>query len=329
MVSIKPPKGWIDKNPTSLAYWEGSPEKGILRIFPVLEVLLGNLLWQAICVQKNPGDQIFDRGFTDSEFISEIADQKNLQLKKVGKKTQLIYSTAIALKLATQFSVDRRQIGSQILAAISTIRTNPDREISLQQEVWACLRVSLTPAGLIQLEPEDGAIARWLDFLCRHPPLIHSPFALTFSARTQDIFHLQATHARCCSLLQLAHREGLIVLTQPEQNPLTWQLTQPQSLPWLAAQELGLQNEDDQRLIFQLVDAVDRLSFTTPKGEAVYQSCRAICQELQQFLRHYPLLGEGKAHPLIHTRLGLILATQRILRLLLEDVLDIEAPIEM
>jgi hypothetical protein len=330
MVSTKPPKGWIDKKPTPLAHWEGSPEKGILRIFPVPGVLLDNLLQQAICLRENRGDQIFDEVFTVLEPPLEMADKGIFQLKKVGKKTQLIYSTGFALKLASQFSADRHHIGTQILTAISTVRPSSSGEMPLQKEFWSLLRVSLSAAGLIQLEPEDRAIALWLDFLCRHPPLIQFPDALTFSAGNGDIFHLQATHARCCSLLQLAQREGVIVLAQPEKNPLTWQLTQPQSLPWLAAnQELRLQDGSDRRLIVQLVDAVDYLSSTIPTGQAVYQSCQAICQELQQFLRRFPLLGERGATPLVHSRLGLILATQRILHLLLEDVLDIEAPIEL
>jgi hypothetical protein len=62
---------------------------------------------------------------------------------------------------------------------------------------------------------------------------------------TQNLFPVQYAHARCCSLLRLAHWQGLIKLRDLDFNTLNRQLIEPSPIPWL--------NDDQQTPFYGLL----------------------------------------------------------------------------
>ncbi len=229
-------------------------------------------------------------------------------------------------------------------------------------EIWNDITVQVTPGGLIQFAVGDRAIALWLDWLINYWPQ-QQPVAApngTVPSQTPDapfqaasnlanptsqtlaelgeelscarVFAVQHAYARCCSVLALAARQGMISLAPSPNSPLLWQLTQPESLPW---QELFTQSEllPERNLISQLVTVMDTVvpqSRQTQTREW-WRLAEAVSQAWMQLHRDRPVLGDQRqsAHHQIYTRLGLIMATQRVLHLLLEDLLGIYAPSEL
>ncbi|MDJ0702639.1 MAG: DALR anticodon-binding domain-containing protein [Leptolyngbyaceae cyanobacterium MO_188.B28] len=148
------------------------------------------------------------------------------------------------------------------------------------------------------------------------------------------VFSIQHAHARCCSLLRLAHQEKLIGLQDPKTNASLshWRIIQPAQLPWLnGAGKICFCNPSAWRLLDQLVEAVD-------VWEQVYSGHRSLCllaqavdlsEAFQGFHRHCRIWGEDRIRDpnLIQVRLGLIRATQAMLYLFLTYGLEQSAPV--
>ena len=100
---------------------------------------------------------------------------------------------------------------------------------------------------------EQGAGSRGEEFSPLHAaprPSASSPCPMP------NLFAVQYAHARCCSLVLLAHREGLIKLREPVPNtsPAFWSVISPNPLPWLNCDgTLRLNYPDERRLIGELI----------------------------------------------------------------------------
>jgi hypothetical protein len=229
--------------------------------------------------------------------------------------------------------------------------------------------VRATDSGLVQFELSDRAIAAWLDLLVQHfshlsqiqlsqekkrfkthksrdpdktrsdtdgsVPFLTSPSSCSFvpapSLTAAEIFTLQHTHARCCSLLRLAHQEGLVALSR-DQFPSNWRFTMPALIPWLTPEmQLLLNHPAERQLISQLfvaLDAIPSLSPACPK--IVLRLAQEVSQAFQAFYSAHPIWGSfKKSSKLAQARLGLVMASQRIIYLLVEDLLNISVPLEL
>ncbi|NJR14708.1 MAG: hypothetical protein HC785_02705 [Calothrix sp. CSU_2_0] len=145
------------------------------------------------------------------------------------------------------------------------------------------------------------------------------------SLASDSLFGVQYAHARCCSLLTLGEREGLIRINQHLQ------------IPWLIEDEAGgdrvegkfrLNDLTSWRLIGELVAALDDFADRDRVDMGHWQKTAiSISKAFEDFWRSCRIWGEVKidSPELALTRLGLVLVTQVVLQFLLEDKLGISA----
>lgn len=253
-----------------------------------------------------------------------------LSIKRARKAIPFVYVCAIAHQLATP-SRPAALIATQLVDTLLQPLPIPEED-SLSGIV-----VQATATGLLQFELSDRAIAAWLDRLLTKALPQESCEPLTSMEQqmllpTAAIFEVQYAHARCCSLLRLAHYEGLITLDRLDAAPLVWRMISPPSIPWLiSTAQLCLNYPADRQLLGHLVEASACLSDAAPRRrQQSLRSAQAIAQALQSFHRVHPLWCKTGTEPnLVVSQLGLLLATQRILHLLLADGLDLHPVVEL
>ncbi|PZD74245.1 Arginine--tRNA ligase [Acaryochloris thomasi RCC1774] len=239
------------------------------------------------------------------------------------------FVSAVALQLASQQSA--AEVAQALLAAVP---------VTQGLKLWV-----KAPAWIYGQFSAD-AIATHLQQLTAFPPRLPlpSPAALDASFSDPLLFPVQYAHARCCSLLCLAQREGLIDLRAGEQRFPT--ISTP--ISWCTAQDqLRLQHPAEQTLIRSLLDFPGALQ--TPKQvwrsdqwpgvplpwPLVHQRLVRYTQQWgEDFLHFYRdcrIFGEvsQQNRALSQARLGLIATTQRVLAFLLQDLLHLMAPEEL
>ncbi|MHC5827514.1 MAG: DALR anticodon-binding domain-containing protein, partial [Nostoc sp.] len=135
-----------------------------------------------------------------------------------------------------------------------------------------------------------------------------------------SLFAVQYAHARCCSLVLLAHREGLIKLRKPVSNtsPAFWSVIAPNPIPWLNCDgTLRLNHPDEHRLIAELVQVVDNIECPDVSGSVKWEKVALnLSQAFEKFWSNCRIWGEVKitSPEIAQARLGLLMATQSVLR---------------
>jgi arginyl-tRNA synthetase len=149
------------------------------------------------------------------------------------------------------------------------------------------------------------------------------------------LFAVQYAHARCCSLLRLAVREGLIEFWEIESDTksafgsaIPWK-----PISWLTCDEkLRFNHPAELRLIAELVQAVDNLENPDVMSSLKWEKAALnLSQAFENFWRKCRIWGEVKitSPELAEARLGLLMATQSVLRFLLEEKIGISALAEL
>ncbi|XHX77387.1 MAG: hypothetical protein RBJ76_23555 [Stenomitos frigidus ULC029] len=279
--------------------------------------------------QNNVAITIVDRVTTEQGVRSSLEQiVRAIPLKRASKAIPFVYVCAIAHRLATP-SQPAALIATQLVERLLQPLPLPE-EAPLSGIV-----VQATATGWLQFELSDRAIAAWLDRLLANALPQQLSVSLTSQERqmllpTAAVFEVQYAHARCCSLLRLAHSEGLITLDRLDVAPLVWRIVDPPSISWLTANaQLCLNHPADRSLLGHLIEALDCLSDESPhRTRQSLRSAQAIAQAMQSFHRVHPLWRKTGTEPhLVVAQLGLLLATQRILSLLLANGLDLH-PVE-
>ncbi|WP_258000153.1 DALR anticodon-binding domain-containing protein, partial [Fischerella thermalis] len=148
-----------------------------------------------------------------------------------------------------------------------------------------------------------------------HPS--HSPSPQ--SPLPNHLFPIQYAHARCCSLVRLGEREGLI--------------TSEGAIPWLnKQQELHFHHPSELCLLSELVQVVDELECSDSSDSVKWQKLAlGLSRVFDDFWRDCQIWGEVKVKSpeIALARLGLVMATQSVLRTLLEEKLGILAVLEL
>ncbi|MEH1773864.1 MAG: DALR anticodon-binding domain-containing protein [Nostoc sp.] len=148
-------------------------------------------------------------------------------------------------------------------------------------------------------------------------------------------FAVQYAHARCCSLVLLAHQEGLIKLREPVPNtsPAFWDVISPNPLPWLNCDgTLRLNHLDERRLIGELIQVIDNIECPDVSGCVKWEKVALnLSQAFEKFWSNCRIWGEVKitSPELAQARLGLLMATQSVLRYVLEENLGVFALLEL
>lgn len=255
-----------------------------------------------------------------------------IPIKRVGNATSMLYASAIAHQLAASPN-QTATIAAQLVDTLNQDLTDH------QKPLGQGITVHATATGFIQFAVSDRAIATWLDLLLANKlPQPSLPTIPVSEAERQRIlqapalFEVQHAHARCCSLLRLAHREGFIHLEKLEALPQDWQFSSSTAPVWLAlSARLCFQHPADRALLAQLFDAYDHLGSSQPQTQAaVLRSAQAVAHAFQTFHRVHPLWERAQEDSTISVaRLGLLMITQRVLHVLLWDGLNLYPILEL
>lgn len=219
----------------------------------------------------------------------------------------------------------------------------------VRQTQW---QLQIMPSGVLQFQLTDagiaGALSEILNLdLCTGCRLTPQPMALGRDLNWEQllnqnrntppawIFPVQYSHARCCSLLRLAQQEQLISLTAShlELTPPQWQFLHPQRIPWLTpGGNLQLVDPAERYLVCQLLFTFDLYEDSSVQPAPHWQKLAInLSDRFQVFYRRCRIWGERKdgVPELAWVRLGLVLATQKILALVLTEKLAVLAPSEL
>lgn len=271
-----------------------------------------------------------------STFGQNYLELQAIPLRAVNGGTEVIYVSAIALKLANAWKTAVLDIATLIAAHLLPAHKSNH---SSKNAAFQNFTVKVVPPGWIYLQLSDIATAAWLQRLAQAPPWVGSEGA-EISLRPRvganaKLFEAQYAHARCCSLLRLAHREGTIELAEPDLqiSPHFWRVKAPDPIPWVdSAEKLRLVHPAEGSLIFHLLTLLDDLycvSRSRPIDAEKFAS--NLSQVFLTFYSQCRIWGEVNTEnpQLAQARLGLILATQSLLHLLLQDLLGVPAPLEL
>lgn len=255
---------------------------------------------------------------------------EEIPLTRAKNTQQILYISAIALKLAKTW----KQPAMELAEAIAARCTESQAGVSFS--------IRAVSPGWIHLQLSDRALANWLQSLsefsaARNRVCSTNPVSPLQAPENPDkLFPVQYAHARCCSLLRLAHREGVVSLSVPkcESEPPVWEAIAPHPIPWLNETSLQLAHPAERHLISELVSATDalwhaHLPAAPPKDW--FKIAADLSQTFESFYSACRIWGEVKREnpSLALARLGLILATQSVLGWILQNLFGVCAPLEL
>lgn len=277
--------------------------------------------------------------------------QQMIPLYRLSNQTSVVYRCAIALKLAAKLQLKPIELANQLMISFPTINSNRD---SIK-----CLKftVEVESSGWINFRLSDWALATWLQDLIEKPSVEVYKSKEVFvqkiegnsigtsllvpphleSCDSNIFFPLQYLHARCCSLLGLAHRQGLIKIKKIDYKTPKLNIIEPDPIPWLQDKQgsdtkhlrLRLTHSAEQNLIDQILDGWDEIG--DQNQLALLKRSSTLSLTFEQFYSECRIWGEIKTHNLglAQGRLGLLAVTQILVRSLLQDQLGIAAPLEL
>ncbi|MBF2065565.1 MAG: glutamate acetyltransferase [Calothrix sp. C42_A2020_038] len=245
--------------------------------------------------------------YASEKKISKVPES-GIALYKSREICKVLYISGVAPSLAKVYQISASAIANQVVSHFC--------------DFGESFRVKVVPPAWIHIEVVDCVIADWLESLVSetNPFFQASTNPYSFTPALSYLFPIQYAYARCCSLLRLAKHEGITLFDEVRQ------------IPWLDSQaKLCLNDAASQSLIAKLIAVVDDLVCVNIASASHWHSkARSLSQAFERFWSHNCIWGEVKVFPeLAHARFGLILATQKILRFLLEDKLGIIALSEL
>jgi hypothetical protein len=256
---------------------------------------------------------------------------QSIPLYRAKDSQRILYISPVALQLAKQGSMPPLEIAQAIAQGFRDSQS-PALAFPIRTHHWL---LSVVPPGKLYLELTDPGIAMWLqrallwDF---QPDPTPDPGPLPPSG-SPDLFPIQYAHARCCTLLRLAHREGLITLETPAHKGIG-SVTAPDPIPWLESlTHLKPHHPAERALISRAIATVDALSspLSTAQITSRYPVPTLLSQDFLTFHAQCQIWGSVQSQDpnLAQARLGLISITQKILKRLLEKELSSFAPLEL
>ncbi|MBD1939856.1 DALR anticodon-binding domain-containing protein [Microcoleus sp. FACHB-68] len=309
---------------------------------------------------------------TTSQTLASAASEvfpQSITLLRAKDTTRIVYLCPMGLKLAKIWQMSAMDIATKIAADLSQIAAGDAGRLDFT--------VQAVPPGWIHLQLTNAGLANWLQRLTQGIDSLQlkeylwqrggegekeQPASIILSKAgigiagekgkhktdvlqnpvypSKSLFLVQYAHARCCSLLRLAHLDGTIILSDPHPELCSpfWHLLAPNPIPWLNSEvfpssPLRLVHPAEWGLISQLVDTLDALSLP-PAAHRLTEWLKlatALSTAFESFYSACRLWGEVKTETpqLAQARLGLIKATQSVLRLILQDLFGVSAPVEL
>jgi hypothetical protein len=292
----------------------------------------------------------------------EYIEKKKITLHKDRNNRKILYTSGVALRVSNSQNRKAMEVANAIA-------------LNLSATYGGVFNVQIVPPGWINFELTDSSLATWLQSLVEgkgevgsgewgvremreqgsrgageqgsrgageqgsRGAVSFSPLPLCPSAPLplvpNALFPVQYAHARCCSLVLLAHREGLIQLREllADSSPNFWSVISPNPIPWLNCDgKLRLNHPDERRLISELVGVVDNIECPDVRGSVKWEKAALnLSQAFENFWCNCRIWGEVKimSPELAQARLGLLMATQSVLKFVLEESLGSFAPLEL
>ncbi|TAE60801.1 MAG: anticodon-binding protein [Nostocales cyanobacterium] len=246
---------------------------------------------------------------------------------------KILYISSVALQLS----------GGDSSKSTSLVR---DIASGLSADFSELFSVKVVAPAWIHIELTDPTLAAWLNFL-----IDKNGYFQEFSSRNQvtninitefepqesglkninSYFQIQYAHARCCSLLRLAGREGLMKIVQEGTNNL--RILSHETIPWLNCdQKLRFYQPEELCLLGLLVKTVDNLVFPDAHGMVNWKTeALKLSAAWESFWCSCRIWGDVKNNSLelAQARLGLLMVTQLVLKSVLENRLGVLAPMEL
>jgi arginyl-tRNA synthetase len=240
-----------------------------------------------------------------------VLENERIQLYLFRENTSIIYRCAIAHQLTTILKSSPLEIADRL---VKNMKSN--------------LKIEVSPPGWIDFHYCDRDIANCLEGL--------SSFQLNecnrhLNSNSERIFLVQYAHARSCSLLLLGETINLIELKDKQFKPTTWQLSS--SISWLDEKgNLRSSHPTEMFLIerlFAVMDELDELNDCESKH--IFKQILLLSEALLKFWDDCRIYGDTskKMPELAKARLGLVAATQLLLKIYLEKIIGISALIEL
>lgn len=265
--------------------------------------------------------------FSDNTLLCQRSQHFSLHLSP--KCHQILYISNCAFQLSQVLNLPPLKIATNLAQFFALPGVRQD------------FTVQVVPPGWLQLEITPISLAIWLQsfVLGEHPPALPKVFKDKYrpNVETCRLFAIQYAHARCYSLLQLGERDGLIRL-QPSDlavGAVRLSAVAPKPIPWLNPEneKLRLSHPNETALITQLLRLIDNVYFPCPNHKQINWQNTALnlSQAFQAFYSSCQIWGEVKIKTpaLAQARLGLVMVTQSALRLLLQEILGVSAPLEL
>lgn len=276
----------------------------------------------------------------DSDDLFKRIASATIPLCRLKKSAGTVYRCALALRLANIMKLSPQAIASQLVDFLTVLNSQKsDRGIAeaMGDRPLLDFTVELVNSGWINFYLSDRALAVWLQHLPLSETLYHrgveKEIKEKFSEMDGNVFPIQYAHARCCSLLRLAHQQGIIKLNNLDLNRSSWQWLEPNPIPWFNSdsepRNFQLVHPAEQHLIGYLLEVVDALE--SPQQQDWIKLATFLSQATLDFYGSCRIWGEvNRQTPnLARARLGLIAVTQFLLRWLLREQIGILAPLEL
>jgi arginyl-tRNA synthetase len=293
-----------------------------------------------------------------------------IPLNRIKSNEQIGYVSAIAFKLAGQSQPLAMSIAQALTDRLN--QTMEAAQVTIEPQsldrIWQKFIIQAVDPGWIHLWLTDTGLAEWLQMLTQQQiyrngteqaiaNAVDHRLNLSNSTSISDLLY---THARCCSLLRSAARQGLIQLAPPTSNTepeavlsttlsadsspisaakiIDFRIIHPQPLPWLVEagstaqlkQSLSRHHPAERHLIEEFVLVLDELSDKNQGADQIEKLAHRLSHCFGDFNAACRIWGEVQQDhlALAQMRLGLVLITQKILQFLLYE-LGWEPPIEL
>ncbi|MEA5513890.1 DALR anticodon-binding domain-containing protein [Nodularia sp. UHCC 0506] len=263
--------------------------------------------------------------YTLNNKFTGIETQK-IPLYKGRDNSRVLYISGVALRLAKSHNQTTMEIASSVVSHLLAIRGD-------------VFSVQIVPPGSIYLELSHPFLATWLQSLVGKNVGSDKEMETRRITRQNQshLFAIQYAHARCYSLVRLAHREGLIKLREPmpdiSKKSDLYYLVSENLIPWLNdEQKLRFSHPAEGHLMSELVQVIDNLECPDLSDGVNWEKVALdLSQAFEAFWSQCRIWGKVKisAPELTQARLGLVIATQSVLRCLLVNKLGAVAPLEL
>jgi len=233
--------------------------------------------------------------------------KKEIPLSKGKSDIKISYISGVALHFSNTHNSDFSSIASSIAYRLSEI-------------LGGYFIVEALPTGLIQIQVTDSVLAVWLQSFIDSNGIVLATNSseLVMSEPSDCVFPIQYIHARCCSLLRLAHQEKLVDLNKTSSGPI----------PWLNDdREIRLNHQAERCLIYSLVRFMDELNPVNARRVKWEGLALPLVRAFEGFCSSCRIHDGLKlnAPELVMARIGLLMATQSVLRFVLEEKLGTTA----